>query len=372
MGNFYIRIMKISEITSHLEHLFPLSSQASFDNCGLQVGDKHQEITSVLVCLDCTEEIVDEAIEKGANLIIAHHPIIFKGLKQLTGRNYIEKTVIKAIQHNIVIYALHTNLDHSILGVNYELAKRLDIEKPRILSPTEHTLYKLIVFTPIDHVHRVERALFYAGAGEIGNYHECIFESDGIGSFMPVEGANPFEGKIGIRTKSEERKLEVLVSKHSLHQVLLAMNDAHPYEEVAYDLIQLENTNHNEGSGMIGELKAPIDAYTFLAKIKQNFHCGTIRHTDLLNKKIRTVAFCGGSGSFLLKEAIKQKADIFITGDFKYHEFFDAENQIIIADIGHYESEQFTTNLIFDIISKKFTNFAVCLTEINTNPINYF
>jgi dinuclear metal center YbgI/SA1388 family protein len=364
--------MKISEITNYLEHLFPLSSQASFDNSGLQIGISSEEVTSILVCLDCTEEILDEAIEKGVNLVISHHPLIFKGLKQIVGKNYVEKTIIKAIQHNICIYAIHTNLDHSKIGVNAEIAKRLEIENPRILKSIENCLYKLSVFVPKDYLSKVEKAIFNAGAGKIGNYEECSFESEGIGSFKPVEGANPFEGEIGIRLKTEEKKLEVLVSKHHISKVLIAMNDAHPYEEVAFDLIPLFNKNNDEGSGMIGELKSPIDAYTFLAKLKQNFHCGSIRHTELLSKKIRTVAFCGGSGSFLLNEAIQQNADIFITGDFKYHEFFNTENQIIIADIGHYESEQFSTNLIFDILSKKFTTFAIHLTGINTNPINYF
>ncbi|MES2589345.1 MAG: Nif3-like dinuclear metal center hexameric protein [Bacteroidota bacterium] len=364
--------MKIKEVVHFLEDKFPLGSQADFDNCGLLVGDENMEISSVLVSLDCTEEILEEAIEKGANMIISHHPIIFKGLKKITGKNYVEKTLIKAIQNNIALYAIHTNLDHHLEGVNAEIAARLDIENPRILSPNENLLFKVVVFVPKDYVSKLEKAMFQAGAGKIGNYEECNFESEGIGSFKPMEGAEPFEGKIGNRTKSEEIKLEFLVTQHRLSAVIHAMDETHPYEEVAHDIIPLKNKNQDEGSGMIGELKNPVDAFTFLAQIKQSFHCGIIRHTDLLPKKIRTVAFCGGSGSFLLKEAIAHKADIFITGDFKYHEFFDAENKIIIADIGHYESEQFTINLIAGILSKKFVNFAIHLTEINTNPINYF
>lgn len=364
--------MKTKEVVHFLENKFPLGSQADFDNCGLLVGDENMEISSVLVSLDCTEDIIEEAIELGANLIISHHPIIFKGLKKVTPRTYVERTVIKAIQNNIAIYAIHTNLDHHIKGVNYEIAKRLGIENPRILDSNSKKLYKLAVFVPKDYVFKVEKSIFNAGAGKIGNYSECSFENEGIGSFKPNEGSDPFEGKIGIRTRQEEIKLEVLVNQYNLSDVLKAMTDSHPYEEVAYDLIALENKNQYEGSGMIGELENPIDAYTFLANLKQKFHCGLIRHTDLMDKKIRTVAFCGGAGSFLLKKAIQQKADIFITGDFKYHEFFDADEQLIIADIGHYESEQFTINLIADVLSKKFTNFAIHLTGINTNPINYF
>lgn len=364
--------MKIKEVIQFLEHKYPLSSQADFDNCGLLVGDDSNEISSVLISLDCTEEIVEEAINRGANLIISHHPIIFSGLKKITGKNYVEKTILKAIQNNIALYAIHTNLDHHISGVNEAIGAKLDLENLRILAPATKSLYKLSVFVPANHLSQVERALFKAGAGNIGNYAECSFESEGVGSFLPLEGADPFEGKIGNRNKAQEVKLEVLVDKHRLSHVIHAMNDAHPYEEVAHDIVPLLNTNQSEGSGMIGELKAPVDALTFLAKIKQQFHCGVIRHTDVLAKKIQTVALCGGSGSFLLKQALAQKADIFITADFKYHEFFDAENKIIIADIGHYESEQFTINLLHSEISKNFTKFAVHLTEINTNPINYF
>jgi dinuclear metal center YbgI/SA1388 family protein len=365
-------LLKIKDIISYLETEFPLSSQADFDNCGLLFGDVNTNVTSVLISLDCTEEIIEEAIEEGANLVISHHPLIFKGLKKLTGKNYVEKTLIKAIQNNIAIYAIHTNLDHHREGVNFEIAHRLGIKNPRILSPIENTLLKLSVFVPRDHVGKVERALFSAGAGKIGNYEECAFEVSGIGSFKPMEDADPFVGKIGSRSKTEECKLDVLIDIHQQAKIISSMIEAHPYEEVAYDLVPLQNKNQFEGSGMIGELENPVDAFTFLAQLKQNFHCGVIKHTEILPKNIETVAFCGGSGSFLLSKAIQQSADIFITGDFKYHEFFDAENKLIIADIGHYESEQFTINLLESILSKKFTNFAIHLTGINTNPINYF
>ncbi|MDD2983772.1 MAG: Nif3-like dinuclear metal center hexameric protein [Crocinitomicaceae bacterium] len=364
--------MKIKEITSYLESLAPLGSQASFDNCGLLVGDSQAEITGVLVCLDCTEEVLEEAMDLGANLIIAHHPLIFGGLKKITGRNYVERTVIKAIQNNLAIYAIHTNLDHSINGVNAEIARRIGVKNPRILLPNENVLSKLIVYTPSEHVEQVEEALFEAGAGRIGNYSECNFSSEGIGSFKPMPGSNPFEGEIGVKSKNKETKIEVLVSNHILPQVLSAMRESHPYEEVAYDVLALKNSNQEEGSGMIGTLEFPAEPLTFLAKLKQTFHCGIIRHTNLPDKPIKTVAFCGGSGSFLLPNAIQQKADIFITGDYKYHDFFDADNQIVIADIGHFESEQFTTNLIVSLLTEKFTKFAVHNTRVITNPINYF
>lgn len=364
--------MRIYDVVSYLENLFPVSSQASFDNCGLLVGDTGIQLNGVVICLDCTEEVLEEAIDTGKNLIIAHHPIIFNGLKKITGTNSIERIIIKAIKNNISIYAIHTNLDHSIVGVNAEIARRLGVIFPRVLQPSEHSLFKLSVFVPTSHQEMLTSVLFHSGAGKMGNYAECSFANIGNGTYTPLEGAEPFAGEIGIAHKEEEVKVEVLVTKHLLNKVIHAMLDAHPYEEVAYDVVELHNKNFSEGTGMIGELEEPMDALTFLARLKQSFHCGSIRHTDLIHSKIQRIAFCGGSGSFLLKDAIQHKADIYITGDFKYHEFFDAENKIIIADIGHYESEQFTSDLIYRILTEKFVNFAISVTKVNTNPINYF
>lgn len=364
--------MQIREITSFLENYAPPGSQESYDNCGLLVGSIQTEVTGVLVCLDCTEDILEEAIELGANLIIAHHPLIFKGLKKINGKNYVERTVIKAIKNDLAIYAIHTNLDNSIKGVNAEIARRLELVNPRILLPKENVLNKLVVYVPSEFVEKVESAMFHAGAGRIGDYAECGYKSHGTGSFKPLEGANPFEGEIDTKSEVPEVRIEVLVSAHIIRQVVNAMKNVHPYEEVAYDILPLLNINQEEGSGMIGELENPMDALTFLAKVKHTFHCGVIRHTELTGKMIKNVAFCGGAGSFLLPNALQQKADIYLTGDYKYHEFFDADGQIIIADIGHYESEQFTTNLIVDVLTENFTKFAIHNTRANTNPINYF
>ena len=364
--------MKIKDITSYLESLAPLSSQASYDNCGLIVGNMNAEVTSALICLDSTEAVVDEAIKKGCNLIIAHHPIVFSGLKKLNGSTYIERTVIKAIQNNIAIYAIHTNLDNYRFGVNYEIGKRLGLENLKVLAPAPNVLCKISVFVPVNHSFEVTQAMFQAGAGQIGNYSECSFEQTGIGSFTPSENTNPFEGKKGENSKVEEKKIEVIVSTHQVNQVVHSMKVAHPYEEVAYDIVPLKNKNEFEGSGMYGTLPLEMDEKEFLTLLKSTFNCGIIRHTALLNKPIKTVAFCGGSGSFLLQNAKRIKADIFITGDYKYHDFFDSENQLIIADIGHFESEQFTTNLLADILKKKFPTFVPHLTGVITNPINYF
>jgi len=364
--------MKISEVVEFLEQLVPLSSQESYDNGGLIVGSRTNEITRTLICLDCTPEVVQEAIDKKCNLIIAHHPIVFKGLKKLTGSNYVEETVIQCIKNDISLYAIHTSLDNFRFGVNRRIGEKLGLKNLQVLQPKKDVLCKLVVYTPHAVAEELSDALFSAGAGRIGNYEECQFGSEGKGTFKPVGEANPVEGKLDERTHVQEIKLEYLVSTHRLRSVILEMNRVHPYEEVAHDIIPLLNENQFEGSGMYGELENPMDEIEFLSILKQRFNCGSIRHTKLHGKKIKTVAFCGGSGSFLLPAAKRINADIYISADFKYHEFFDAEEDIVIADIGHYESEQFTVNLLADILNENFTNFALHLTGINTNPINYF
>jgi len=364
--------MQIKDITNYLESLAPIPSQASYDNSGLICGDKTNEITNALISLDCTEDIIQEAIDRGCNLVISHHPIVFSGLKSFTGKNYVERTVIKAIKNDIAIYAIHTNLDNYEFGVNKKIGDLLNIKSPRILAPNSATISKLVTLVPNTHKDIVLEALFNAGAGQIGNYSECSYSSKGEGSFKANENANQFIGTTAERHIEAESKIEVIIPNYKVSQVVSEMIKSHPYEEVAYDIIQLQNTNKNEGSGMIGELDTEMDTVTFLKLLKDTFKCGIIKHTELIKPKIKTIAWCGGSGSFLLKNAKQHQADIFITGDFKYHEFFDAENQIIIADIGHFESEQFTIELISELLSKKFIKFAPCLTAINTNPVKYY
>lgn len=364
--------MKISDITNYLESLAPLSSQESYDNCGMITGSKQDELTNALITLDCTEAVVEEAIRKNCNLIISHHPIVFKGLKKLTGRNYVERTVIKAIQNNIAIYAIHTNLDNFRFGVNKKMGDLLGIKNPKVLQPAENTLIKLSVFVPVDHAEKVLNALFSSGAGHIGNYSECSFSTAGNGTFKANEVASPFVGETEVRHTEKETKLEVLVSKHRVNQIVTAMVAAHPYEEVAYDLVPLLNSNSFEGAGMVGDLPVALSETEFLQKLKSTFKCVIIRHTALQNKPVSRVAWCGGSGSFLLQKAKEAKADFYFTGDFKYHEFFDAENQIVIADIGHFESEQFTIELLVELLQEKFPKFAPSIGETNTNPVKYF
>ncbi|XOV67759.1 MAG: Nif3-like dinuclear metal center hexameric protein [Fluviicola sp.] len=364
--------MKIKELTGYLEELAPISSQESYDNSGLIVGDANREVSNVLISLDCIEATVNEAIEKKCELIIAHHPIVFRGIKKLNGKNYIERTVIKAIKNDIAIYAIHTNLDNYRFGVNHEIGKRIGLNNLRILQPKREVLSKLVCYIPKEHLQEVSQAMFDAGAGSIGDYDECGFSTSGEGTFRPNDAAKPFIGNSGERSKVEEVKFEVVCSNHAISPVVDAMIKAHPYEEVAYEIFPMLNSNTYEGSGMVGELEPPVKTENFLSHVKETFHCGVIRHTALTSDTISKVAYCGGAGGFLLSAAKRSGADIFITGDYKYHEFFDADGSIIIADIGHFESEQFTSHRLADILMEKFATFAVHLTEVNTNPINYF
>ncbi|WP_207536345.1 Nif3-like dinuclear metal center hexameric protein [Desertivirga arenae] len=363
--------MKLLELTSYLESLAPLGYQEEYDNSGLIVGDPETDITAALISLDCTEAVVDDAINKGCNLIISHHPIVFKGLKKFNNRTYIERVVIKAIRNNIAIYAIHTNLDHISGGVNAKICSKLGLSKTTILSPKKGILKKLVTFCPLKEADRVREALFQAGAGNIGNYSECSFNSEGFGTFKAGENTNAFVGDKGIQHHEPEVKLETIFPEVFEKPVLSALFRAHPYEEVAYDIYPLANSYQDIGAGMIGVLEEDMDELAFLKHVKENLKTKVIRHTALLGRRVKKVAVCGGSGSFLLNKAISEGADVFITADYKYHEFFDAESKIVIADVGHFESEQFTQELLFEIIQKKFSNFALHLTEVNTNPINY-
>ena len=362
---------RVKDITLILEEFAPLSLQESYDNSGLIIGNPEMEVDGVLLVTDCIQEVLDEAIEKGANLIITHHPLIFNGLKSITGKNSVEKIIIQAIKNNIAIYASHTNIDSVIGGVNSKIADLIGLENQEILSPIKGNLKKLITFIPKDHLDNVRQQIFSTGAGHIGNYDSCGFIVSGEGTFRATENANPYVGEINKHHKENEIRFETVFPDYLEHQVLKALLKYHPYEEVAYDIYKLENENSQIGMGIIGNLKGSIDEITFLNKLKQVFNVAVIRHTKLLDKPVLKVAVCGGSGSFLLKNAMAKGADIFVSGDFKYHQFFDAENRILVADLGHYETEQFTKEIFYSLITKKLPKLAVHLSEINSNPINY-
>ncbi|HTE00969.1 MAG TPA: Nif3-like dinuclear metal center hexameric protein [Mucilaginibacter sp.] len=364
--------MKLSLLTTYLESLAPLAYQEDYDNSGLIVGQPDQEIHQALISLDCTEAVVDEAIAKNCQVIISHHPIVFRGLKKFNSKTYVERVVEKAIRNHIAIYAIHTNLDNVMNGVNERICETLGLTNLRILAPKSSVLKKLVTYVPTDKADQVRNALFHAGAGNIGNYSECSFNAEGTGTFKGNDDSNPYVGEPGMRHREEEVRIETIYPANLESKLLMALFLAHPYEEVAYDLYTLTNQNQQVGAGMIGELEEGMDEEEFLFEVKQNMHAHVIRHTAFTGKTVKKVAVCGGAGGFLLKHAIAAGADVFVTADYKYHEFFDAEGKILIADIGHFESEQFTQQLLYEIIQKKFANFAVRLTEINTNPVKYF
>ena len=364
--------MTIQEITSFLETVAPPSLQESYDNAGLITGNGSWVCTGIITTLDATEAVVLEAINKNCNLIVAHHPIIFGGLKKITGKNYVEQTIITAIKNDIAIYAIHTNLDNVLHGVNAAIADKLGLINRKILQPKNDTLKKLFTFVPVEFAENVRSAIFNAGGGHISNYSECSFNTAGQGTFKPGEGTNPFTGKRGIRHTEDEIKMEMIFPAWQQQTILKALFAAHPYEEVAFDIIALDNQNQQVGSGLLGELPEPLNETALLELLKEKFNLSVIRHTALLNKPVKKIALCGGAGSFLIEAAAASGAQFYITGDIKYHEFFDANQRLVVADIGHFESEQFTTDLLFDILSQKFPTFAVQKTGVKTNPVQYF
>jgi dinuclear metal center YbgI/SA1388 family protein len=363
--------MKLQKLIQELEILAPPSYQESYDNSGLVVGESKKEITKALICFDITEEVIEEAKKIGANLIISHHPIIFGGLKKLNGKNYVERIVISAIKNDIALYAIHTNLDNVILGTNRILADKLGLKNQQVLSPLKNRFRKLVTFAPSAYADKIRHAIFDAGAGHIGNYDQCSFSSSGQGSFRAGENTKAFVGKKGELHFEDEIRIETIFPDYLESKILRALVKAHPYEEVAYDIYKLENQSMQVGAGIVGELEEAEEELAFLNKLKQTSQAGCISHTHLRKKPIKIVAICGGSGAFLIGKAKASGADIYITGDVKYHEYFDAEKQLIIADIGHYESEQFTKELLISYIKEKFPTFAVQISDMNTNPINY-
>lgn len=363
--------MKVKEVIQQLEELAPASLQESYDNSTLIVGSKEQNVNKLLLTLDCTEVVVEEAIEKGCEMIVAHHPIVFSGLKSLTGRNYIERTVIKAIKHDVSIYAIHTNLDNVQQGVNSKIAEKLELQNTSILSPKKGFLLKLAFFCPVKDSAKVRAAIFEVGAGQIGEYDACSFNLKGEGTFRAGEKANPHLGEKGKLHTEEEHRVEVILPTYLEGKVVQALKANHPYEEVAYDLYPLNNSWEQIGSGIIGELKEAVEMMDFLKSLKEKLNTPLIRHTKPHQQEVKKVALCGGAGSFLLNAAKARGADIFITGDFKYHQFFDAEDQIVIADVGHYESEQFTPHLLKEYLEKRDVDMELILSSVRTNPIYY-
>lgn len=363
--------MKIGDIIRAIEETAPLAYQETYDNSGLYCGSVQDEATGALFTLDVTEEVVDEAIEAGYNLIIAHHPLIFKPLKRILDDSVTGRCIIRAIRNDIAVYAAHTNLDNARRGVNAMICSKLGLVNCRILQPAAELLRKLVVFVPEDHAETVRQAMFAAGAGHIGNYDSCSFNAEGQGTFRALDGADPFVGAKGSLHSEPEVRIETICESHALNRIVKAMIDAHPYEEVAWDAYPLVNMHQGVGSGMMGEFKEAMDEMDFLRLVKQVFGPGCLKHSPVTGRKVQRVALCGGSGNFLVQTAMAQKADAFVTGELKYHDYFLAENRILLAEAGHYETEQFTKELLVQIVKEKFTTFATRISSIQTNPVNY-
>lgn len=363
--------MKVKDITKSLEQWAPLNYQESYDNSGLIIGDSDQEVKGVLITLDVTEKVLEEARKYECNLVIAHHPLIFKGLKKINSRHWVDRCITFAIKNEIAVYAIHTNLDNVHTGVNRKISDKLRLIKTKVLAPKSGTLSKLVTFVPEENTKDILHAMYDAGGGNIGNYDHCSFRVTGKGTFRPNEKTHPHIGEANKDEIVEENRVEIIFPGERSGNVLNALRKAHPYEEVAYYLSSLDNINQEIGAGMIGELEKEMEVKSFLEYLKEKMELNTVRHTSLHKERVKKIALCGGSGSFLLGSAMNQNADVFITGDFKYHDFFEADNKILIADIGHYESEVFTKDLIYDELNKKFANIALRLSEVNTNPVHY-
>lgn len=364
--------MKIKDILAVLEEMAPLAYAEDFDNVGLLVGNAESEATGALVCHDALETVIDEAIQKKCNLVVCFHPILFSGLKKITGANYAERAILKAIKNDIAIYAVHTALDNHRNGVNNIFCDALGLANPRILMPKQNFIYKLVTFAPLENADKVRDALFAAGAGNIGNYERCSFNSQGKGTYRGNRHSHPAIGERLEFVQADEIRIEVTFEKHLMPKILQALFESHVYEEVAYEVYELRNEHQNIGLGMIGELETARSERDFMQLVKDAMQADGIRHSGYRNKSIKKVAVLGGSGSFAIGAAKRAGADAFVTSDLKYHQFFEAGNDLLLIDIGHFESERFTKNYIVDFLSEKIPNFAIILSEVNTNPVKYF
>ncbi len=363
--------MRILDIINVLETVAPPSLQEAYDNSGLIIGDAHTICTGIMVSLDATVEVIEEANRRNCNLVVAHHPIIFQGLKKISNGDYVGRAVTSAIRLEVAVYAIHTNLDNIISGVNGKMAEILGLQNVEVLLPKTGTLKKMSTFVPIHHLEPLRQALFAAGGGQIGKYSECSFDVTGNGTFKAGAGAKPFVGEPGLRHEEKESRLELIFPAHLEQSMIKALKLAHPYEEVAYDVVNLSNTLDSVGSGLVGDIPVEMEEMEFLQMVRDRFKLRLLRHTVLTGTKVNRVALCGGAGSFLIPRALSAGADVFVTSDIKYHEFFEANGRMVIADIGHYESEQFTINLLFELFQEKFPNFAVLKSGSKTNPVQY-
>lgn len=363
--------MKIEEVIAYLEQKFPLHWQEDFDNCGIQCGDKEREITGVMVCFDLSEKVIEEAIVKNCNMVVSHHPIIYRtGLKKVEPTNRVGKIICKALENKILLYSMHTNMDSGLNGGNVLFAHKLGLENLQVLSPKTDMLKKLVVFVPIEDAIQLREALFEAGAGSLGKYKNCSYNVKGMGTFTPTEGAEPTIGSVGVSEQVAEERIEVVFPAHAQKKIVEVLFKNHPYEEPAFDIIKLENLNNHIGLGRVGEIPEPMEVESFLLFAKQQLNLQVIKYSGNIGKKIKKVAVCGGGGASFVMDALSMGADIYMTGDIKYHDFFLPENKMIVADIGHFEGENFIREIIYNEINDFFTNFASYISEEEKLEIN--
>ena len=361
------------DVIEIIEQFAPRDLAADWDNIGLQVGDPTREIKSILVTLDVTEDVLNEAISLGTGMIVSHHPLIFKPLKNIRSDNGIGKLIAKALQADILIYAAHTNADSCTKGVNYCLAKRIGLEDIKVLQQGDTKLYKFVVFVPIGHEAVVRDAMGEAGAGWLGAYSHCSFMTEGTGSFKPLAGANPYIGKQGQLEEVSEYRIESIVPETKLRGLVNKVLEVHPYEEVAYDIYPLENLNSHQGMGRIGKLPKPLTLGDLAKKIKDDLGCPWVLVSGPCEDYVQTVAVCGGSGADLMYLAKARRAEVLVTADVKYHQALAAkELGLSIIDAGHNATERVLIPELADYLrielNKAGKTVAVYESQINTNP----
>lgn len=367
--------MLIKEIIDAIESIAPLPLQEEWDNCGVQVGPTDNECTGVMVCVDCTPVVVEEAIAMNCNLIVSHHPLIFGGIKQLTGKTEAERCVINAVTAGLTIYSSHTALDNSPNGISHRMASLLGLEDVDVLVPREADQLKLVAYVPVSKLDDVRLALFDAGAGAIGNYDFCSFATDGRGSFRALDGANPYVGEVSQLHFEDESRLEVLLPRWKRRDVELALRQVHPYEEPAYEFSEVVAASRPAGSGCVGHLPQPMTVAQLALFAKERFGCQAVRlscyHGDPMVHTVRRVAVCGGAGGSFIGAVKRSGADAYITADLRYHDFVDYGKRLALIDVGHFNSEQCAKEIFYQLICEKFPNFAVHTSKNEKNPIQY-
>ena len=371
-------MLTVADITRALDDWAPPGQKADFDRVGLQVGDAAAEVRGVLVALDLTPAVVDEAAERGAGLVVTHHPLLFKPLDRVTAGHPVGGLVLRLAQAGVAFYAVHTNLDAAWGGVSFALAEQLGLEGVGLLSPLDGALRKLTTYVPADHADAVRSALADAGAGEIGAYRACSFSTGGFGRFQPLADASPAVGEAGGPLETvEETRLEATVASWRVSGAITAVSRAHPYEQPVVDVVTLEGSATRTGYGALGTLPAPEPLPTFLARVARRLDARALRYVGDERTQIQRVAVCGGSGMSFFADARRAGADAYVTADVTYHRFFEALDagghpSIALVDAGHYETEAVTERLVADRLGAAFPDLDVHVTRHRTSPMQTF